>query len=167
MGQLSRDKRDIFYRKAKESGYRARSAFKLLQLDAHFDLFGNGDDYSIGKGKDGDNNGSSSRKVMKVRRAVDLCAAPGGWSQVISERLRLPKPSNDNEDALDTTASSAADTAADEAEEAFIVAVDLFPMQPLPGVHILQGDITHLETSESIIHYFKGQRAEVRTAVPI
>lgn len=40
MGKLSRDKRDVFYRKAKESGYRARSAYKLLQIDAEFDLFG-------------------------------------------------------------------------------------------------------------------------------
>jgi tRNA (cytidine32/guanosine34-2'-O)-methyltransferase len=40
MGRLSRDKRDIFYRLAKEKGYRARSAFKLLQVDAEFDLFG-------------------------------------------------------------------------------------------------------------------------------
>ena len=30
---------DIYYRKAKEVGFRARSAFKLLQLDEEFDLF--------------------------------------------------------------------------------------------------------------------------------
>ena len=42
MGKLSRDKRDIFYRQAKEAGYRARSAYKLLQIDAEFDLFGEG-----------------------------------------------------------------------------------------------------------------------------
>lgn len=30
---------DIYYRKAKEVGFRARSAFKLLQLDEQFDLF--------------------------------------------------------------------------------------------------------------------------------
>ena len=34
MGKGSKDKRDIYYRKAKEAGWRARSAFKLLQLDA-------------------------------------------------------------------------------------------------------------------------------------
>lgn len=33
MGKASKDKRDIYYRKAKEEGWRARSAFKLLQID--------------------------------------------------------------------------------------------------------------------------------------
>ena len=63
MGRAAKDKRDIYYRKAKEVGFRARSAFKLLQLDEQFQLL---DD---------------------VHRVVDLCAAPGSWSQVISRRL--------------------------------------------------------------------------------
>ena len=33
MGKSSKDKRDIYYRKAKEEGWRARSAYKLLQID--------------------------------------------------------------------------------------------------------------------------------------
>ena len=53
MGKTSKDKRDIFYRKAKEEGLRARSAYKLLQIDEVFNIL------------DG------------VTRAVDLCAAPG------------------------------------------------------------------------------------------
>jgi hypothetical protein len=36
MGKSSKDKRDIYYRKAKEEGWRARSAFKLLQIDEEF-----------------------------------------------------------------------------------------------------------------------------------
>ncbi|CRK24518.1 hypothetical protein BN1723_018160, partial [Verticillium longisporum] len=63
MGKTSKDKRDAYYRLAKEQGWRARSAFKLLQLDEEFDLF----------------NG--------VTRVVDLCAAPGSWSQVLSRVL--------------------------------------------------------------------------------
>lgn len=39
MGKSSKDKRDIYYRLAKEEGWRARSAFKLLQLDEEFNLF--------------------------------------------------------------------------------------------------------------------------------
>ena len=64
MGRFSKDKRDIYYRKAKEVGFRARSAFKLMQLNEEFHLFNN------------------------VIRAVDLCAAPGSWSQVLSRELK-------------------------------------------------------------------------------
>jgi tRNA (cytidine32/guanosine34-2'-O)-methyltransferase len=50
MGRASKDKRDVYYRLAKENGWRARSAFKLLQINEEFNLF------------DG------------VKRVVDLCA---------------------------------------------------------------------------------------------
>lgn len=63
MGRSSKDKRDIYYRNAKEEGWRARSAYKLLQLADMFDLFN------------------------AVTKAVDLCAAPGSWSQVLSSKL--------------------------------------------------------------------------------
>jgi tRNA (cytidine32/guanosine34-2'-O)-methyltransferase len=36
MGKKAKDKRDIYYRMAKEEGYRARSAYKLLQIDEEF-----------------------------------------------------------------------------------------------------------------------------------
>jgi len=54
-------KRDPFYRQAKAQGYRSRAAFKLIQVDARFDLIYEGD------------------------TVVDLGAAPGGWSQVARE----------------------------------------------------------------------------------
>ena len=47
---------DTYYRTAKEQGYRARSAFKLLGLDNEHGLF------------------------TGVTRAVDLCAAGAGCS---------------------------------------------------------------------------------------
>jgi 23S rRNA (uridine2552-2'-O)-methyltransferase len=55
-------RRDPFWRLAKKEGYRARSAFKLLQIDDEYHVLGPG------------------------RRVVDLGAAPGGWSQVAAER---------------------------------------------------------------------------------
>ena len=92
MGRLSRDKRDVFYRRAKEAGYRARSAFKLLQLDEEFDIFGTQSQAAAADGADGDSDsdgrgGRESPRVRRVRRAVDLCAAPGSWSQVLADRL--------------------------------------------------------------------------------
>ncbi|XP_051537468.1 putative tRNA (cytidine(32)/guanosine(34)-2'-O)-methyltransferase [Myxocyprinus asiaticus] len=115
MGRSSKDKRDIYYRLAKEEGWRARSAFKLLQLDEEFNLF---------KG---------------VSRAVDLCAAPGSWSQVLSRKLR----------------------GKDKTEEVKIVAVDLQAMGPLPGVTQIQGDITKISTAQEIIRHFEGQSADL------
>ena len=98
MGRSSKDKRDIYYRLAKEEGWRARSAYKLLQLNDDFDLF----------------NG--------VNRVVDLCAAPGSWSQVLSRKLIEERPENK--------------------DKVKIVAVDLQAMAPLSGVIQIQGDIT-------------------------
>jgi tRNA (cytidine32/guanosine34-2'-O)-methyltransferase len=39
MGKSSKDKRNIYDRLAKEQNWRARSAFKLIQLGEQFDLF--------------------------------------------------------------------------------------------------------------------------------
>lgn len=39
MGKTSKDKRDIYYRLAKEEGWRARSAFKLIHIDEVFQIF--------------------------------------------------------------------------------------------------------------------------------
>lgn len=39
MGKTSKDKRDVYYRQAKEEGWRARSAFKLMQIDEAYDIF--------------------------------------------------------------------------------------------------------------------------------
>ncbi|ORX85689.1 FtsJ-domain-containing protein [Basidiobolus meristosporus CBS 931.73] len=116
MGKTSKDKRDVYYRLAKEEGWRARSAFKLLQIDEEFNLF------------------------QGVKRAVDLCAAPGSWSQVLSQKLSQNIVGE---------------------EQAKIVAVDLQAMAPLPGVIELQGDITKVSTAEKIISYFEGEMADI------
>ena len=116
MGKSSRDKRDIYYRLAKEQGWRARSAFKLLQIQESFNIF-----------KD-------------ARMIVDLCAAPGSWSQVLSRQL--------------------CSLSSDE-ERRKIVAIDLQEMAPLEGVVQLQGDITNTETANKVIEHFEGHLADL------
>ncbi|KAK8761948.1 hypothetical protein V5799_026781 [Amblyomma americanum] len=116
MGRSSKDKRDVYYRLAKEEGWRARSAFKLLQINEEFDIF------------------------TGVTKAVDLCAAPGSWSQVLSRKLRAN---------------------AENPEDVKIVAVDLQAMAPLPGVIQLQGDITQASTAQEIISLFEGEKADL------
>ncbi|KAK4166435.1 FtsJ-like methyltransferase-domain-containing protein [Cladorrhinum sp. PSN259] len=142
MGKSSKDKRDAYYRLAKEQGWRARSAFKLLQLDEEFNLFEN------------------------VTRVVDLCAAPGSWSQVLS-RVLIKGESfgrcawQDKEakfrqnmlkvipsDADSDEAPKASSTPVNEGprKDVKIVSIDLQPISPLPGIITLRADITHPAT---------------------
>ncbi|KAI4196442.1 MAG: hypothetical protein LQ350_006537 [Teloschistes chrysophthalmus] len=151
MGKSSKDKRDAYYRLAKEQGWRARSAFKLIQLDEQFDLF------------------------RDVTRVVDLCAAPGSWSQVLSrvlitgegfgrrrweekqrrnQSIIFPEeneaPHNDEKD-LDTLLAPAQPEVLQPRENVRIVAIDLQPISPLPGITTLVGDITHPSTPPRIL----------------
>ncbi|XP_016970840.1 putative tRNA (cytidine(32)/guanosine(34)-2'-O)-methyltransferase 2 [Drosophila rhopaloa] len=118
MGRTSKDKRDIFYRLAKEQGWRARSAFKLLQAEETFHLLGG------------------------LTRAVDLCAAPGSWSQVLAKRMYEPLPP-------------------EERDKVKIIAVDLQGMAPIEGVTQLRADISKESTAEAIIKFFGGEKAQI------
>lgn len=66
----------------------------------------------------------------RPRRVVDLCAAPGSWSQVLSQRL---------------------------GESAKIVSVDLQPMAPLNGIEQIIGDITTEETAAAVASRLGGE----------
>ncbi|KAI1395512.1 FtsJ-domain-containing protein [Hypoxylon fuscum] len=144
MGKSSKDKRDAYYRLAKEQGWRARSAFKLLQLDEEFDLFAN------------------------VTRVVDLCAAPGSWSQVLSRVLikgeKFGRAAWQDRDATfrqqmmgifgpqDQAAEpeplppKQSPIKSNHGQDVKIVAIDLQPISPLPGIVTLRADITHPAT---------------------
>ncbi|KAI2601763.1 FtsJ-domain-containing protein [Hypoxylon sp. NC1633] len=144
MGKSSKDKRDAYYRLAKEQGWRARSAFKLLQLDEEFDLFSG------------------------VTRVVDLCAAPGSWSQVLSRVLikgeKFGRAAWQDRDAtfrqqmlgllgplvaireIETLEPKQLVVEAKSRQDIKIVAIDLQPISPLPGIVTLRADITHPAT---------------------
>src|SRR5262245_66174514 len=85
---------DPYVEEAKRRGYRSRAAFKLAEIDDKQHLL---------------------RPGMSV---VDLGAAPGGWSQVAAQRVKLM------------------------AGKGRVVAVDLAEMEPLAGVVGLTLDLT-------------------------
>lgn len=59
---LDRQNRDPYVKKAINEGYRSRAAYKLIEIDDKFHL------------------------IKNARTIVDIGAAPGGWSQVLTER---------------------------------------------------------------------------------
>lgn len=86
-----RQEKDPYVQQARKEGWRSRAVFKLEEIDRREKLLRPG------------------------MTCVDLGAAPGGWSQYLTEKLKA---------------------------QARIIAVDLLPMDALPGVDLLQGDFT-------------------------
>jgi 23S rRNA (uridine2552-2'-O)-methyltransferase len=80
---------DPYVQRAQKEGYRSRAAYKLLEIDER--------DHLIKPG-------------MVV---VDLGATPGGWCQVVANRV---------------------------GPQGRIIALDLLPLEPLPRVEFVQGD---------------------------
>lgn len=96
--------RDVFVQKAKSENYRSRAAFKFIEINEKYNLL------------------SSAHNI------IDLGAAPGGWSQVISRYIDQNKAKVEN-----------------------IVAVDLLKFAPLPHVTQIIGDFTNIEIQHRII----------------
>lgn len=86
---LSRHINDPYVHEATKLGLRSRAAFKLMELDERMKL------------------------IKPGMRVVDLGSAPGGWSQVLSQRKMT-----------------------------HIAAIDILPMDPLPGVDFIEMDFT-------------------------
>ena len=64
---LNKRNKDIYFQKSKNQGYRARSAFKLIELNNKFNF------------------------LKKNTLLLDLGAFPGGWSQVASKEIKNGK----------------------------------------------------------------------------
>ena len=64
---VNKQRRDTYVRQSKVDGYRARSAYKLIEIDEKFKIFKGG---------------------MSV---IDIGAAPGSWSQYVSKVVRNGK----------------------------------------------------------------------------
>ncbi len=97
---------DRYFRQAKQEGYRARSAYKLLQIQQKF------------------------RLVRKGDVVIDLGAAPGSWSQVLTQLV---------------------------GERGRVIAVDLQPIEPIPGVITIVGDMTAPDVQARIMESAEGK----------
>ena len=81
--------KDPFVIQAQKDGYRSRAAYKLIEIDKKY-------------------------KIIKSGiTAVDLGAAPGGWSQVLSKKIGL---------------------------NGKVVGIDLLEVPPIKGIDFIQGD---------------------------
>ena len=99
---INKQRKDIFVRKSKIEGYRSRAVYKLIEINKKFKIIKNG--HSL----------------------LDLGAAPGGWSQYISENFKNVK----------------------------LLAIDLKEIDYIHNVSFLSGDFTEVEFKKKIKAYF-------------
>jgi 23S rRNA (uridine2552-2'-O)-methyltransferase len=102
--------RDPYVKQATRDGYRARSAFKLIEID------------------------DRERLLRPGAAVLDLGAAPGGWSQVCSQRV---------------------------GPAGRVIAVDLLDMAPVPGVTFVRGDILDAGIVQQVMDHLPGGHADL------
>tara|TARA_B100000941_G_C28449130_1_gene524059 strand:+ start:77 stop:688 length:612 start_codon:yes stop_codon:yes gene_type:complete len=102
---INKQRRDIYVRQSKIEGYRSRATYKLKEIDKKYKILRNG------------------------QSIVDLGAAPGSWSQYLSNNLKNSK----------------------------ILAIDILDIQKIKNVEIVKGDFTNEETKKKITNYFNNK----------
>jgi len=110
---LTRQLNDPYVEEAKRRGYRSRAAFKLSEIDDKYHLL---------------------RPGMRV---VDLGAAPGGWSQVAAQRIKVMTG------------------------KGTVIAVDVVEMEPISGVTALKLDLTDPDAADRIEEALNGKKADL------
>lgn len=106
---LERQSKDPYVKLAKKENYRCRAVFKLQEIDEKFSL------------------------IKNAKNIVDLGAAPGGWSQFLSER---------------------------SSTDAKIAAVDLLQFRGIDKVKQFIGDFEEPAVQKSVIDYL-GTKADL------
>ncbi len=116
----------------------SRSKSSGSWLKEHFD------DHYVKKSKELGYRSRASFKLLELQEkdklfrpgmtVVDLGAAPGGWSQIAAELV---------------------------GHNGRVVASDILPMDPLPGVEFVQGDFTEEAVLQEILDLMDGARADL------
>ncbi|MEJ6591314.1 MAG: RlmE family RNA methyltransferase [SAR86 cluster bacterium] len=101
---------DEYVKRARAEGYRSRASYKLLEIDARFNLLKPG------------------------ATVIDLGAAPGGWCQVVIEKI---------------------------GSQGTLIGIDLLEMEPIPGVTFIQGDFTEAEPFEQLLASLDGRPVDL------
>ena len=99
---LNKKKRDIFYKESKIQGYRSRSAFKLIEINKKFKF------------------------IKNNMSLLDLGAAPGGWSQVVSKLVNAGQ----------------------------ILSIDIMEMNKLEKVTFMKGNIDDNDFCKKVYMFF-------------
>ena len=101
---------DIWVQKAQQDGYRTRASYKLIELD------------------------DKDKLIRPGSVVVDLGSAPGGWSQVVAQRV---------------------------GEKGLVIASDILEMDAIADVTFIQGDFTSEEVYDQLVDVIDGRPVDL------
>jgi 23S rRNA (uridine2552-2'-O)-methyltransferase len=101
---------DIWVQRAQQDGYRTRASYKLIELD------------------------DKNKLIRPGSVVVDLGSAPGGWSQVVAQRV---------------------------GEKGLVIASDILEMDAIADVTFIQGDFTTEEVYDQLVDVIDGRPVDL------
>lgn len=101
---------DIWVQRAQQDGYRTRASYKLIELD------------------------DKDKLIRPGSVVVDLGSAPGGWSQVVAQRV---------------------------GEKGLVIASDILEMDAIADVTFIQGDFTTEEVYDQLVDVIDGRPVDL------
>ncbi|HSS46232.1 MAG TPA: RlmE family RNA methyltransferase [Burkholderiales bacterium] len=101
---------DLYVKRAKQEGFRSRAAFKLLEID------------------------SRDKLLLPGLTVVELGAAPGGWTQVVAEKV---------------------------GPRGRVIALDMLEIRPVAGVDFIQGDFREKVVLQELRRRLQGKTADL------
>ncbi|MDF0605480.1 RlmE family RNA methyltransferase [Neisseriaceae bacterium TC5R-5] len=101
---------DSYVQMAQKDGYRARAAYKLLDIN------------------------DKDKLIIPGIVLADLGSAPGSWSQVAARIV---------------------------GDKGKVFALDILPMDPVPGVVFIQGDFREEEVLQQFVHQLEGRELDL------
>ncbi len=107
---LTRQQKDPYVKQAQQSHYRSRAVYKLIEIDGRDHLFQQG------------------------QSVIDLGAAPGSWSQYISEKI---------------------------GHQGRLIAIDILPMDPIANTLFIMGDFTEQPVYEECLQAMNHGKADL------
>jgi 23S rRNA (uridine2552-2'-O)-methyltransferase len=107
---LARQQRDPYVKQVQQSHYRSRAVYKLIEIDDKDHLFKQG------------------------QTIIDLGAAPGSWSQYVSEKI---------------------------GDKGRLIAIDILPMEPIDNTLFIEGDFTEQPVYEQCLQMMGNSKADL------
>jgi 23S rRNA (uridine2552-2'-O)-methyltransferase len=107
---LQQQSKDLYVKKAQQSHYRTRAVYKLIEIDQKAQLISQG------------------------QTVVDLGAAPGSWSQYVSEQVGA---------------------------QGKVIAIDILPIKPIDNVLFLKGDFTEQTVYDQCLKLLQGRNVDL------